>query len=91
MAVPTPTITASFCTVSANVSSYGRDRRGLTITRGTTSPQLTGFVADAGHASTTLSNRDLRFDPNNLTGPYVTGGVTDVVPGVPVTIQTTYP
>ena len=90
MAVPTPKVTATFGTVVADISAYGRDRR-MSIVRGTTSPQLTGFVADAGHASTILSNRDLRFDPNNLSGPYVTGGVTDVVPGVPVEIETTYP
>ncbi len=35
---------------------------------------------EAGTASITLDNSDRRFDPTNLSGPYVSGGATQVTP-----------
>jgi hypothetical protein len=35
---------------------------------------------EAGQATLTLDNADRRFDPTNLSGPYVSGGVTQVTP-----------
>lgn len=43
-----------------------------------------------GSATITLDNRDGRFDPDNLSGPYVTSGVTQVRPWRPVRIRATY-
>lgn len=36
---------------------------------------------EAGKLTAQLRNTDARFDPTNLSGPYVTTGVTDVKPG----------
>lgn len=41
---------------------------------------------EAGTCSITLDNADRRFDPTNLAGPYVSGGVTQVTPMRPVRI-----
>lgn len=45
---------------------------------------------EAGKCSITLDNTDRRFDPENLSGPYVSGGVTQVTPMRPVRIRATY-
>jgi hypothetical protein len=36
----------------------------------------------AGTATVTLDNADRRFDPTHLTGPYVSGGVSQLIPNV---------
>lgn len=43
-----------------------------------------------GTATVTLDNSDRRFDPYNLSGPYVAGGVSLVEPGRPIRITSTY-
>lgn len=43
-----------------------------------------------GQATVVLSNTDGRFDPSNLSGPYVSGGVTQVRPLRPVRITAVY-
>lgn len=78
--------------ITHDISAYVRDS-GFTIQRGTTSIVTTGFGASAGTFQTTLDNRDRRFDPNNLAGPYVqaTSPVTTlVVPGVAITLTAPY-
>jgi hypothetical protein len=45
---------------------------------------------ETGEASVVLDNRDGRFSPTNLAGPYVTGGVTQVRPWRPLRIRFTY-
>lgn len=45
---------------------------------------------EAGTASVVLDNRDARFNPVNLAGPYVTGGVTQVRPWRPMRIRCTW-
>ncbi len=45
---------------------------------------------EAGTATVVLNNADGRFHPLNLTGPYVSAGVTQVRPMVPVRIRGTY-
>lgn len=45
---------------------------------------------EAGTATLILDNRDGRFSPDNLSGPYVTVGVTQVRPWRPVRIRATY-
>lgn len=44
----------------------------------------------AGRASITLDNSDGRFSPSNLSGPYVSGGVTQIRPGVAARIRATW-
>jgi len=43
-----------------------------------------------GSMTLTLSNRDDRFSPLNLAGPYVIGGITQIRPGVPFKITATW-
>lgn len=45
------------------------------------------FQFQAGTASVTLDNSDGRFDPDNLSGPYVVSGVSQVHAMVPVRIS----
>lgn len=44
-------------------------------------------VWESGTATVELNNSDARFSPSNLTGPYVTAGVTGVRPWRPVRIR----
>lgn len=43
-----------------------------------------------GTLSADLVNTDGRFDPTNLSGPYVAGGQTQVLPGKPVRVRVEY-
>lgn len=45
---------------------------------------------EAGTATAALSNRDARFSPTNLSGPYVTAGVTSIRPWRPARLRATY-
>lgn len=45
---------------------------------------------ESGTATLVLDNRDARFSPANLAGPYVTAGVTGVRPWRPVRIRATW-
>jgi len=44
----------------------------------------------SGTAQVTFSNIDARFTPANTTGPYASGGVTKIVPRVPIRIRATW-
>lgn len=45
---------------------------------------------EAGTASIVLDNRDRRFDPSNLSGPYVSAGVTEVTAMRAIRVRATY-
>lgn len=45
---------------------------------------------DIGRATLRLGNRDRRFSPSNLSGPYVAAGVTGVRPWRPLRLSATY-
>src|SRR6516165_2427716 len=59
----------------------------VTITRPSTRQQgpLTSY--DAATCTITLANSDGRFSPEDLAGPYVTGGVSQVRPMIPVRVR----
>ena len=57
---------------------------GFTITRPSTRLQGPLWNYQAATIAVTLDNTDGRFDPDNLAGPYVTGGVTQLAAMVPV-------
>lgn len=61
----------------------------LNFTTTRTSSRLQGPLLqfDAGTAVVTLDNSDGRFDPDNLSGPYVSGGVSQVHAMVPIRIS----
>jgi hypothetical protein len=60
---------------------------GLTFRRGATRSQGPFWRYEAGTASIELDNVDGRFDPLNLSGPYVSAGVSEIRPNLPVRIS----
>jgi hypothetical protein len=60
------------------------------ITRSSTRQQGPLITYQAGTCTVTLTNSDARFSPENLAGPYVTGGVTQVRPMVPIRVRATW-
>lgn len=64
--------------------------RAFTITRPST--RLAGplWNYQASTATITLDNSDGRFDPDNLSGPYVSAGVTQLAAMVPVRIRAAF-
>jgi hypothetical protein len=62
----------------------------VTITRTSTRQQGPLTTYEAGTATIVLANSDGRFSPENLAGPYVTGGVTQVRPMIPVRVRATW-
>lgn len=82
---PTLTLAAEFNgSTFTDISSYVRS---CTIVRPTS--RETGRYP-AGTMTVTLDNRDGRFSPFNLSGPYVSGGATQVVPDVRVFLLAEY-
>lgn len=69
-----------FTDVSAYVRKVSTDRG---FSRGVLTWQ-------AGTASVTLNNRDGRFSPANTSGPYVSGGITQIRPLRPIRITAAY-
>jgi hypothetical protein len=61
-----------------------------TITRQSTRQQGPLVVYQGGTCSLVLNNSDGRFDPQNLAGPYVSAGVTQVRPMIPVRVRAIY-
>lgn len=76
-----PSLITTYTNVSADVRSL-RIQRGKSDERG---------QYQAGRCTIALNNRDRDYDPFNLSGPYVTGGVTDVVPGREMYVTATDP
>lgn len=60
---------------------------GLTFRRGATRSQGPFWRYEVGTAAITLDNVDGRFDPLNLSGPYVSGGLSEIRPNLPVRIS----
>jgi hypothetical protein len=54
------------------------------ITRGSTREQGPVITWEGGTSATVFNNSDARFTPENLAGPYVAAGVTQVRPMIPV-------
>lgn len=73
----------TWSSISPWVLSFG-------ITRAST--RLAGplWNYQAGTASILLDNSDGRFDPDNLAGPYVTGGASELLPMVPVRVRAVF-
>lgn len=77
---------------------------GAGVTWSSISPQVLGFTVtrpstrlagplwnyQAATASILLDNSDGRFDPDNLAGPYVTSGATQLIPMVPVRVRAVF-
>jgi hypothetical protein len=74
-------------TVWADISRYVRSG---SITRTSTRQQAPVITYDAGTLTAVLKDADGRFDPDNLTGPYVAAGVSQVRPMTPVRARAAY-
>ena len=72
--VDTNTVSAEVWT---DVTAYAL---GLSTRRGASRAEGPVLRFEAGSATVTLDNSDRRFDPTNLSGPYVLAGVTQVTP-----------
>ena len=70
-----------------DISDYVQDG---TVTRPFTRQQGPLTLYQGGTATFTLNNSDGRFDPQNLSGPYVSAGVTQVRPMIPVRMRAVY-
>ena len=62
----------------------------LTITRSSTREQGPVITYEGGTATAVLDNSDARFTPENLAGPYVAAGITQVRPMIPVRARATW-
>lgn len=62
----------------------------FTTGRGSNRVDSPAIRYDAGKLTVVLDDSDRRFDPENLSGPYVSGGVTQVTPMRPVRIRATH-
>jgi hypothetical protein len=77
-------------TVWTSLGGYTGDTpviQAVSVTRTSTRQQGPLVTYEAGTASITLSNSDGRFSPENLSGPYVAGGQTQIRPMVPVRVR----
>ena len=73
-----------------DVTSSVLEGEGVSLNRGSTRNQGPYFRYEAGACEFTLLNRNGEWDPTNTTGPYASGGLTQLKPGVPVRISATY-
>jgi hypothetical protein len=64
--------------------------RSGSVTRPASRQQGPLWSYPAGTAAVTLKNGDGRFDPDNLAGPYVAAGVTQLAAMVPVRVRATW-
>ena len=62
----------------------------VTITRTSTRQQGPLTTYEAGTCTIVLANSDARFSPENLAGPYVVGGVTQIRPMIPVRVRASW-
>lgn len=85
--LPNVTVECLFGIAWVDVSAYVR---GGQITRGSTRYDGALVRYEASTASVVLDNRDGRFDPTNLSGPYVWANGSQVLPETPWRIRSTY-
>lgn len=73
-----------------DVTSSVLEGSGVSMNRGSTRNQGPYFRYEAGSCQFALLNRDGNWDPTNTAGPYTSGGVTQLKPGLPVRVSATY-
>ena len=75
MSLPTITIEVMFTSPTwTDVTQWAK--HGITTRRGSSRVESPIIRYEAGTAVVQLDNSDRRFDPTNLSGPYVSGGKT---------------
>jgi hypothetical protein len=89
MTLPTLTVEVQFTAgVWTNVSSWLK--MPLSTNRGSSRVQSPVIRYNPGKATVRLNNTDRRFDPTNLSGPYVSAGKTQVQPMRPIRVRCTW-
>jgi hypothetical protein len=75
-----------------DITAYVRIGGGgqIQINRGSSRIESPVIRYEPGTMTVPLDNRDRRFDPTNLAGPYVSGGKTQVLPRVRVQVSAVY-
>lgn len=74
----------------SDITTSVRSDAGIRINRGSTRQQGPFFVFESGQLQFELDDRSGDFDPLNLDGPYVSAGVSQLIPGLPVTVSATH-
>lgn len=64
--------------------------KSATTKRGANRVTTPALRYEAGTGAAVLKNNDRRFDPTHLTGPYVSGGITQVLPMRPIRYTATW-
>jgi hypothetical protein len=66
------------------------EKDGISINRGSTRNAGPYFAYEAGSCQFRLKNLDGTYDPENLAGPYVVAGRTQLAPGLPIKVEAVY-
>lgn len=74
----------------SDITEFLRTDAGVVINRGASRQQGPYFVFESGQLSLSLDDRTGDFDPLNLSGPYVAAGVSQLLPGLPITVSATH-
>ncbi|MEU4578922.1 hypothetical protein [Nonomuraea sp. NPDC023979] len=89
MSLPVITIEVMFAPPTwTDVTSWGK--RGISTRRGSSRVESPVIRYEAGTGTAYLNNSDRRFDPTNLSGPYVAGGKSQVQPMRPIRFRCTW-
>ncbi|MCW2767161.1 MAG: hypothetical protein JWO11_3120, partial [Nocardioides sp.] len=89
MTLPVITVEVMFTSPTwTDVTSWGK--HGISTRRGSSRIESPIIRYEAGTATAILNNSDRRFDPTNLSGPYVSGGRSQVTPMRPIRIRATW-
>jgi hypothetical protein len=84
------TLSDSLGFVWTNITPDIRDSSGINVSRGSTRNQGPYYRYEAGTCTFTLENRTGRYDPLNLSGPFVVSNVTLLRPSMPVSVRIEY-
>lgn len=86
---PVVTVEIQFSSgVWTDVTSY--QRKGIEISRKATRVESPVIRYEPGRATVRLDNSDRRYDPTNLSGPYVSGGKTQITAMRPLRLKATW-
>ena len=80
----------TFGKVWSDITEDVRGDAGVSIVRGSTRQQGPAFIYEAGRLSFSLDDRSGDYDPLNLSGPFVSANVSQLLPGLPVQVRADY-
>jgi hypothetical protein len=86
----TGTLGDTFGLVWTDITNDVLQESGISINRGSTRQAGPYFTTEAGRLSLSLDNRSGDYDPLNLSGPFVSAGVSKLLPGLPIKVEATF-